>query len=89
MSFKLPVAYLAYLQVSCTDVYMCVYYYLMNAFLSECYIQVCMLIYTMVVPPFGIYPNFLLYPYYDHSLFAETKQLGVIQRQQMLNLIKK
>ena len=38
---------------------MCVYYYITNAFVTA-YLQVCIHIYTIVVPSIGLYTDFLL-----------------------------
>ena len=48
------------MKISLTDVYMCIYCCLTCALLNACYLQVHVLIYTLVMPPVGIYKDFLL-----------------------------
>ena len=51
------------MKISLTEVYMCVYYCVLSAFIVS-YLQVHMFIYTIVMPPIGVYPDFLFDTHY-------------------------
>ena len=73
------------MKINLTDVYTCIYYCLTSVLLRASYSQEHALIYTVVMPPVGIYPDFLLHHggcasctdqiYYTHNIILLlTKQ---------------